>query len=143
MNSKIHIGTPSQHGTHNANILFDEDAKGVAAVYNLPTNATLEDIEGVEQWQPGLATARFITEAVNLAVDAQVVKNGHGNDMLAAATKAILNIDGWGRKDIQMFAENDTNIYRAAENRARVVIQVIFSSARPTTEPTTEVKQDA
>ena len=59
------VGSKSEYGTYNANMIFDSQGGSVAMVYGLPSNTMLEKMNG-EQYADGKARANLIAEAPNL-----------------------------------------------------------------------------
>jgi hypothetical protein len=72
------VGSKSEYGTYNANMIFDSQGGSVAMVYGLPSNTMLEKMNG-EQYADGKARARLIAAAP---------------DLLKAAKTIMENLDG-------------------------------------------------
>jgi hypothetical protein len=59
------VGSKSEYGTYNANMIFDSQGGSVAMVYGLPSNTMLEKMNG-EQYADGKARANLIAAAPDL-----------------------------------------------------------------------------
>ncbi len=59
------VGTKTEFGTHNANMIFDSQDGSVAMVYGLPSNTMLEKMDE-ERYAEGKARARLIAAAPDL-----------------------------------------------------------------------------
>jgi hypothetical protein len=68
------VGTKSEYGTYNANMIFDSQDGSVAMVYGLPSNTTLEKMDD-ERYAEGKARARLIAAAPELLEAAEDAVN--------------------------------------------------------------------
>lgn len=80
------IGQASLHGTHNANIIWDENGDGVAQVYDLPMHTKLEDVDK-KRFAKGLKVAALIAAAPQQA--ARIAALEAREQELIAALKEI------------------------------------------------------
>ena len=55
------MGSPSQFGVHNPNIVQTTDGEGIASVLGMPIHTKLEEIGA--RWAEGVANARLIAVA--------------------------------------------------------------------------------
>jgi hypothetical protein len=99
------VGSKSEYGTYNANMIFDSQGGSVAMVYGLPSNTMLEKMNG-EQYADGKARANLIAAAPDLMealqdlfdADMEHVLMGDGKDdqieAIAKARAAIAKATG-------------------------------------------------
>ncbi len=59
------VGTKTEYGTYNANMIFDSQDGAVAMVYGLPSNTMLEKMDE-ERYSESKARARLIAAAPDL-----------------------------------------------------------------------------
>ena len=84
------IGMPSEHGTHNANIIFDENGEGVAQVYDTPMHTTLENVDK-KRFAQGLKYAKLIVSAPEQA--ARIAALEEDKRKLIEALDKLMQID--------------------------------------------------
>jgi hypothetical protein len=68
------VGSKSEYGTYNANMIFDSQGGSVAMVYGLPSNTMLEKMNG-EQYADGKARANLIAAAPDLLETLKVARH--------------------------------------------------------------------
>lgn len=52
---------------HNANIIYTGNDESIATVYGIPIHAQVSSVQDEERWQEGMANARLIAAAPDLA----------------------------------------------------------------------------
>lgn len=72
-----HIGNPSEYGTFNACMVFDENEKSIALVYGIASNVKLEDMG--ERDAEGLKNARLIAVSPQLLRALEIIEDYSSN----------------------------------------------------------------
>lgn len=69
------VGSASEFGVHNPNLIQRQDGDSIAQVYGMPMHARIDEVERDPRWAEGLANARLIAAAPDLlaALEASVM----------------------------------------------------------------------